>query len=391
MNNRSFEAQIEPITAAPRRARDRPSRWLAATTGVLLTVIGIALLVPAITILIFVIAIAVSSGDVDSPGLEAVAYLAAMTAGGFVLWAAGAKLLRGRPQTVLFLRKFGYDDAKDFVSHAASEALGRRWRLVTLDDLSTQPVGTKRWQQWLVRIVMIVAAVVAVWLVYQAVQVLLNPDDDIIDNAVDSAVEDGENPVAGFIAAIVTAFVMAFVVALVTVMAALMVSFLTAVVGAFGMVTFAANRALTRAERDEWTPARSRDELIAFLDRTEQQCSKLFAPRIAVVRVIDALWKEAVSGLADISDAVLIDITQPTESLLWELQMLTRRPDIDLVVIGAADQVRALKASGGFDRDDRASLAVLGPRPVLVYGDDRKAFARELRHMLDATRHDRGR
>ncbi len=380
-----------PITAAPRRARGRPSRWLAATTGVLLTVIGIALLVPAITILIFVIAIAVSSGDVDSPGLEAVAYLAAMTAGGFVLWAAGAKLLRGRPQTVLFLRKFGYDDAKDFVSHAASEALGRRWRLVTLDDLSTQPVGTKRWQQWLVRIVMIVAAVVAVWLVYQAVQVLLNPDDDIIDNAVDSAVEDGENPVAGFIAAIVTAFVMAFVVALVTVMAALMVSFLTAVVGAFGMVTFAANRALTRAERDEWTPARSRDELIAFLDRTEQQRSKLFAPRIAVVRVIDALWKEAVSGLADISDAVLIDITQPTESLLWELQMLARRPDIELVVIGAADQVRALKASGGFDRDDRASLAVLGPRPVLVYGDDRKAFARELRHMLDATQHDRGR
>jgi hypothetical protein len=110
-----------------------------------------------------------------------------------------------------------------------------------------------------------------------------------------------------------------------------------------------------------------------------------------VVRVIDALWKEAVSGLADISDVVLIDISQPTESLLWELQMLSQRPDIDLVVIGAADQVRALKVSGGFDRDDRASLAVLGPRPVLVYGHDRKAFARELRHMLDATQHDRRR
>jgi hypothetical protein len=391
VSNRSFEAQIEPITVAPRQARGRAGRWLAATTGVLLTVVGLALLLPAITVVILVIALAVSSGDVGSPGLEAVASLTAMTVGGLVLWAAGAKLLRGRPQTVLFLRKFGFDEAKDFVSHAAGEALGRRWRLVTLDDLSTQPVGTKRWKRWLVRIIMIVAVVVAVWLIYEAVQVLLNPDDDIIDNAVDSAVEDAENPVAGVFAAIVTAFAMALVVALVTVMAALIVSFLTAVVGAFGMVTFAANRALTRAERDEWTPARSRDELIAFLDRTEKQRSKLFAPRIAVVRVIDALWKEAVSGLADISDAVLIDISQPTESLLWELQMLARRPDIELVVIGAADEVRALKASGGFDRDDRASLAVLGPRPVLVYGDDRKAFARELRHMLDTTQHDRGR
>ena len=63
---------------------------------------------------------------------------------GIGLWVTGVKLMRGRPRTVLFLRKFGFDEAKLFVSHAPSEALGRRWRLVTLDDLAIQPVTTPR-------------------------------------------------------------------------------------------------------------------------------------------------------------------------------------------------------------------------------------------------------
>ncbi|MGH1490805.1 MAG: hypothetical protein ACRBK7_15680 [Acidimicrobiales bacterium] len=374
---------IQIVDAAPERRRRPLLRWLSAFLGMLLLIIGALLLTPILIVVTLISVFAVSSGEADPPDLQATLIVLALTAGGVVLWLLGVKLLRGKPRTVLFLRKFGFEDAKNFVSFAASDALGRRWRLVTLDDLATQPIATKQWKRWALRIGIFALAVAAIWLITQAMQTALNPNTSAVDNAVESAVENADNPVEAIFATIAVTIVVAIVVAIGTVLGVMFVAAIASVVAVLGLASAITSRSLTRAERDKWTPARSREELIAFLDRTKHAQSKLFAPRIAVVRSIDALWKEAVAGLADISDVVLIDISDPSESLLWEVQMLSRRPDVRLILIGAADKIEALKATGGHDADDRAVLDVLGNRHVLVYRHDRKAFAGELQHMFD--------
>ncbi|MEW8102774.1 MAG: hypothetical protein AB2785_13535, partial [Candidatus Thiodiazotropha endolucinida] len=53
-------------------------------------------------------------------------------------------LIRGRRRLVLFLRRFGYDEATEALSFAAASTMGQRWRLVTLDDTTVT-----RWPSWL--------------------------------------------------------------------------------------------------------------------------------------------------------------------------------------------------------------------------------------------------
>ncbi len=373
--------EIMETAARPRRP---VLRWLLAALGVLLIVVGVILLTPLLLVVTVTGVFAVSNGDLNLPDLESALILTALTVGGIVAWVIGVKLVRGKPRTVLFLRKFGYDDAKQFVSFAASQALGRRWRLVTLDDLDTLPISTQRWKRWALRLGLLVLVIGALWLIGQAAETAFNPDTSAVDGTIDQAIEDAENPIEAIAAAIGAAIVAALVVAIATVLGVLFFSAIAAFLAVLGIASAITSRSLTRAERDRWTPARSRQELVEFLDRTQDARSKLFAPKIAVVRSIDALWKEAVAGLADISDVVLIDISDPSESLLWEVQMLSRRPDVELVLIGAADRIRALKATGGHDPDDRAVLQLLGNRQVLVYDDDRKRFARQLNHMFEA-------
>ena len=52
-------------------------------------------------------------------------------------------MLRRRRHAVLFLRRFGYDDATRIVTSALA-VLGRSWRVVTLDDSDVQAVGARR-------------------------------------------------------------------------------------------------------------------------------------------------------------------------------------------------------------------------------------------------------
>jgi len=42
---------------------------------------------------------------------------------------------------VLFLRRFGYDDATSAVTFAVAKTIGSSWRLVTLDDAELSPIG----------------------------------------------------------------------------------------------------------------------------------------------------------------------------------------------------------------------------------------------------------
>lgn len=73
-----------------------------------------------------------------------------------------ARLLRGRRQLVLFLRRFGFDDATRTLTHASSVAVGRAWRLVTLDHDRVAPRGGPPRQRRRLGTASAIAAVVVV-------------------------------------------------------------------------------------------------------------------------------------------------------------------------------------------------------------------------------------
>jgi hypothetical protein len=53
----------------------------------------------------------------------------------------GLRLVRRGRTMVLFLRRFGHDEAQNAVTFAVTNTIGRSWRVVTLDDAEIEPVG----------------------------------------------------------------------------------------------------------------------------------------------------------------------------------------------------------------------------------------------------------
>jgi hypothetical protein len=92
--------------------------------------------------------------------------------------------------------------------------------------------------------------------------------------------------------------------------------------------------------------------------------------------------------LASVCSRTLIDISEPTENVLWELEELITRHESTFVVIGHRDRVAALGSSdSGLAHVERRLAALLAGREVLAYTTDRrglKRFARALRNHLIA-------
>jgi hypothetical protein len=53
----------------------------------------------------------------------------------------GLRLVRRNRTLILFLRRFGYDDAQSAVTYAVLQTIGSSWRVVTLDDAEMAPIG----------------------------------------------------------------------------------------------------------------------------------------------------------------------------------------------------------------------------------------------------------
>ena len=121
-----------------RGAGPRLGRVLAVVAGLPLVVAGVAGLYGIILIGIFLVYVSPGPAKDQRDAILTGAVCAAAALAGLGL---GLRLLRGRRRLVLFLRRFGFDDATRAVSFAAAGAIGRSWRLVTLDDDKVRAVG----------------------------------------------------------------------------------------------------------------------------------------------------------------------------------------------------------------------------------------------------------
>ena len=116
-----------------------------------------------------------------------------------------------------------------------------------------------------------------------------------------------------------------------------------------------------------------------------RQSRTVFGARLSVLTVSSAIWQETVTGIAELSAIPLIDISEPTENVLWEVEELVRRFGDRCVFIGAYDRLQELTTREPDPLMERLSTFLDG-RQVLGYKSDargRKRFVRALGSTLE--------
>jgi hypothetical protein len=350
----------------------------------------------------------------------------------FAAWAITAPLMyfglrRGlgrikrRRGTVLFLRRFGYQDATRVVTFAVAKTIGSSWRLITLDDANIAPLGVEdRWRRFYAigrrlvgfagvvgQLVLTVTpkAVGGALLVasLQVVLLFLRHDRDwqavLRDQALDPYVEifgsvmSGRVPFELFGLSLPGLFAVLMTVAALGAIAllAVFVSLLALLIPFLGIWMFLmfSGEALDQADRLKTATVEDAGKVKDVVAAIARRDRRTFAPRLVVLRVATPVWQATVSGLASVTSVSIIDVSEPTENLAWELGELERLFGDRYVIIGEHDRVLrwasppvAAPAPGSLD----ARVAEwLDGREVLAYTSDRagmRRFARALGRTL---------
>lgn len=361
----------------------------------------------------------------DVPVREIVFAWAVLTPLAIVGTRAGLRLLRRHRTLVLFLRRFGHDEAQSAITFAVLQTIGASWRIVTLDDAEMVPLGVadgarrvfgagRFTSKHLIAITgflglrmfpfLVLAGwgVVALALAGPALNFALagvtsaEPWIAAIDPLVKilTAVFDGRLPfeaigftIPGLFAVLTIAAALSFAVMMASMAALLLALPLSTVL--FFLSSSAAS--VREAEQSKSIAVSSLVEIRSAAQSIAARTRKVFGPRLVVVRSASHVWQAAVRELASVAPVRLVDISEPTENVLWEIEEL-RRIGGSYIVIGQHERIAALAATSAATAArtpiERRLAQLLDGHEVLGYSVDRrglKRFARALRGMLLAS------
>jgi hypothetical protein len=325
----------------------------------------------------------------------------------------GRRLVRGTRSPVLFLRRFGYRGSMRVVTFAVANTIGSSWRLVTLDDAAIAPVGVDTSSRFvfgvgghLAKLAVATGkgvmagmqyAISGIWIV-AAIQLAvawpnwrhLLTDGTLRTYAkIYAMLMEGKVPVhyfgptlPGAFAILGTAAAFCFV--------GLMVVFVVvlALFPLFGFVVLASSsaEALRKAEsaqRDTITDAWHVHAVVAEVARRGRET---FAPRLVVLRVASSAWQQAVSALASATAVSIVDISELTENIAWELDELQRLRPGRCILIGEQACIArwASELAPGRESLDGHLARLLDGRDVIAYTTDRKGMRRFARALYGA-------
>ena len=328
----------------------------------------------------------------------------------------GMRLIRRGRTLVLFLRRFGYDDAQTAVTFAVTRSIGHSWRVVTLDDAEIVAVGVPTGTRWIFGAVRLLARA-AVMLVEALLRIVPAIQGGLwgivaIDLLLGRIWERAADPQAWF--AILTPYFDIIFVALSgrlpldAVAPSLPGAFALLMVALAGLIIFGGAAlaaapiawavsavllffssfsadAVREAERGRTREIRTEIDLAQATHAVAQGSRRLFGARLVVLRVATPLWQQTVLKLASLSSVALIDVSEPTEHLVWEIKALAGART-RCVFIGRHDRVlRLTSIDASSDEPTRRVAALLELEEVLAYTTDkpgRKRFAGALRSVL---------
>ncbi|HEV8392954.1 MAG TPA: hypothetical protein VGQ37_01720 [Vicinamibacterales bacterium] len=332
----------------------------------------------------------------------------------------GLRLVRGARTSVLFLRRFGYTDATRAVTFAVTNTIGRTWRLVTLDDNQTAPLGIPSGPKWFFTISHgVMRAVLAPFKILRFYPLALALAIVIIAADVGRAVlwptrgTSVETVVTRYFELFDVMFLSrrlpldavqlngpgVFAVILITMgwpfvvlppIALAVPPWVWLVALAFFVYVAFSIDVVRNADKGRTRHVTAEPGIFSAVREVGEASQRLLAPRLFVLRVEPAIWQQTVSSFARHTSVALVDISEPSVNLLWEIEELTLRTRTPCVFIGEYDRVAPL----GDDRVRSQSeqgfpqLAILlGEEEVLAYSTDRagrQRFARALRGKLQA-------
>jgi hypothetical protein len=335
----------------------------------------------------------------------------------------GLRLLRRGRTLVLFLRRFGFDDAQDAVAFAVLQTIGASWRVVTLDDEEMAPIGVPTGARWafaagttaakrlaatahFLGVRMFPTLVLAGWGVvaiaaldpaleyartgtpqWDRLPVTFGPFFEILGDLFELRLPLAamRPDLPGLFAVIGTAAVLSFLVMMATMAALLLALPLSTVLFFIG----SSAGAVREAEQSKRAAVRTAREIGQAAAAIARRSRKVFGPRLVILRVASPVWQLAVTELASVSSLTIIDVSEPTVNVLWEIEELTRRFGGRCVFIGQHDRVASLAAGPPDGRApgsvEERIAALLEGREVLAYTADRrglKRFAKALRGVL---------
>jgi len=359
----------------PRSLLGGVARSLAVLLGAVLLVVGVlALGLVALVALVLV----TGSGSGDGERSQALATGAVALVVAVVTSPLAVRLFRGRRRLVLFLRRFGFDDAASTVTFAAAKVIGRSWRLVTLDDDRVRALGGSAGPR---RVLALVALVTVVALALGGYWLVEGGPDQLIDRTIaGTKAEGGATDLGTEIGRILAGAIIAGLV----VIFLLVVAIVTGVSSLFSLVSYGSAR---RGDRAKSAVIATEADVRQRSRAVDRRSGRIFAPRLVVVRVTDPVWQAAVREFASLADAVLVDVSQASENLLWEIRTLLPAFGDRCILVGRHDLLTAATRDG-HTIFNPALAEVLDGRTVLAYGTTRRdvrRFARALEGFLAAT------
>jgi hypothetical protein len=136
--------------------------------------------------------------------------------------------------------------------------------------------------------------------------------------------------------------------------------------------------------------AANAEEVNGVAQTLDEATRKIFASRFVVVRVAPEVWPCAVLRLSAVASFILIDVSEPTDSLLWEIEHLIlagRQSRCIFTCHGDRLDVFAAASTGSpvFDLRKQRLSDMLEGHQVLAYTSDPRGarrFARALRAAL---------
>ena len=402
----------------------RAWRRISVLLGGVLVVIGLTASIPAVPASLAVVGLVLGWVTAEPPPPEVPVRVIVL------VWAvttplaigglrAGLRLVRGNRTLILFLRRFGHDDAQNAVAFAVLQIIGGSWRVVTLDDAEMTPIGIPSGARHLFRaghvttkslvtvgtfglrtfpvVILAMWGLVAIDLVEPALEFArtggtsFNEWMHVVEPYLEImfSVFDGRLPWDRVALSLQGVFAGLAIIAVVSfaAMIAMMVAILVAIPLSTVLFFLSSSADAAReAERTKTVVATTTDDIRQAAHAIARRSRQVFGPRLVVLRVASGIWQHAVRQLVEISSMTLIDISEPTEHVLWELEELLTRQDGRFVLIGQHDRVTALASSDpGLTPVDRRLAALLYDREVLAYTTDRsglRRFARALRGKL---------
>jgi hypothetical protein len=270
-------------------------------------------------------------------------------------------------RTALYLRRFQLAATYGAMSNAIEKGLGRRLRVVTLDDRSFSPleapVRVRRLTRWtpITLTLAIVGGFLAVT-VFAGMRFAPTITDWIW----------GAVAISGFI-------VLPGIVAIALYLASLLAAFL-----------LLRRRIRKRARLHIVGPAQipaaiSRVRLLAARWRG----ASILEPQATVVQVTDDAWQPTVQALIQETACVIFDVSQPTANVLWELEQVFNAASRHKVLLVADENLfQTWSATAGRDEMLARVQMLLQAHTILMYRGsgrlNRRRFRQNICRAIDA-------